>query len=139
MARMRISLLAEIEKIQRAAADGKVRLRQLGVFIFFSMENGEAWVLEVSESDAVQVAAAEKSLEPPVEEDPETIEINWSHTFALRERRLFLTAYADKTEAELVGAPTQQIKAAIRRIMKQYSSELMQQVHLSSEETGAVR
>jgi len=137
MARMRISLIAEIEKIQRAAADCRVRLRQLGVFIFFSMENGDAWVLEVSESDAVQVAAAGQALEPPVEENPETIEINWSHTFALRERKLFLTSYADKMETELVGAPTQQIQAAVRRIMKQYSSELISQVHLSPDEAGA--
>ena len=137
MARMRISLIAEIEKIQRAAADGRVRLRQLGVFIFFSMDNGDAWVLEVSESDAVQVAAAGQALEPPVQEDPETIEINWSHTFALRNRRLFLTDYGDKKEDELVGAPTQQIRAALRRIMKQYPAELMNQVHLSSDKVTA--
>jgi hypothetical protein len=137
MAQMRISLIAEIEKIQRAAAECKVRLRQLGVFIFFSMDNGDGWVLEVSESDAVQVVAAGQALEPPVEEDPETIEINWSHTFTLRNRTLFLTAYADKTENELVGAPTQQIRAAIRRIKKQYPAELMHQLHLSSDEVGA--
>ena len=137
MARMRISLIAEIEKIQKAAADGKVRLQQLGVFIFFSMENGDAWVLEVSENDAVQVAAAGQALEPPVEENSETIEINWSHTFALRDRKLFLTGYVDKKEDELVGAPSQQIRAAVRRILKQYSSELISRVHLSPDEAGA--
>jgi len=137
MARMKISLLAEIEKIQRAAADGRVHLRQLGVFIFFSMENGDAWAVEVSENDAVQVAAAGQALEPPVEENPETIEINWSHTFALRDRKMFLTGYADKKEEELVGAPTQQIRAAVRRIMKQYPAELMNQVHLGSDEVAA--
>jgi hypothetical protein len=134
MARMKVSLLAEIEKIQRAAADKKSRLRELGVFIFFSMENGDAWVLEVSDSDAVQVAEAGKALAPPVAENPETIEINWSHTFVLQDRQLFLTAYADKAEAELAGAPTQQINAAIRRIMKRYSPELLNQVHVRSEE-----
>ena len=139
MAKMKISLIAEIEKIQRAAADTKARLRELGVFIFFSMENGDAWVLEVSDSDAVQVAAGGQALEPPVDENPETIEINWSHTFALRERKLFLTDYADRTETELAGAPTQQINAAIRRIMKQYSPELLSQVHVKKpDEASAV-
>ena len=137
MAQMKVSLLAEIEKIQRTAADKKQRLRELGVFIFFSQENGDAWVLEVSDGDAVQVAEGGKALEPPVDENPETIEINWSHTFALKDRQLLLTAYKDKAETELADAPTQQINAAIRRIMKRYSPELLNQVHVRGDETDA--
>ena len=135
MAQMKISLLGEIEKIQRLAADKKERLRELGVFIFFSLENGDAWVLEVSDGDAVQVADAGQAMEPPVDENSETIEINWSHTFAVQDRKLFLTDYADKTEMELAGAPTQQISAAMRRIMKRYSPELLNQVHVRTGET----
>ena len=56
MQQMKVSLLGEIAKIQRDAAEFKARVYQLGVFIFFSMENGDAWVLEVTDSDAVQVA-----------------------------------------------------------------------------------
>jgi len=138
MAQMKVSLLAEIEKIQRTAADKKKRLRELGVFIFFSLENGDAWVLEVSDSDAVQVAEGGLALEPPVDENPETIEINWSHTFTLKDRKLFLTDYADKSETELAGAPTQQISAAIRRIMKRYSPELLDQVHVRRDEAADV-
>ena len=137
MAQMKISLMAEIEKIQRAAVDGKERLHELGVFIFFSMANGDAWLLEISDSDAVQVAEDGKALDAPVDENPETIEINWSHTFAVRDKKLFLTSYSDKSESELVGAPTQQINAAIRRILKRYSPELLDQVHVCSEETDA--
>ena len=136
VAQMKISLLGEIEKIQRLAADKKERLRELGVFIFFSMENGDAWVLEVSDGDAVQVAEGGQAMEPPVDENPETIEINYSHTFTLQDRKLFLTDYADKTETELAGAPTQQISAAFRRIMKRYSPELLSQVHVRTGETA---
>ncbi len=134
-AQMKISLMGEIEKIQRLAADKKERLRELGVFIFFSMANGDAWVLEVSDGDAVQVAGEGQPLEPPVDENPETIEINWSHTFALKDRRLLLTDYKDKQETELAGAPTQQISAAMRRIMKRYSPELLSQVHVRTDKT----
>ena len=100
------------------------------------MENGDAWVLEVSDGDAVQVAEAGQAMEPPVDENPETIEINYSHTFALQDRKLFLTDYADKTKTELAGAPTQQISAAMRRIMKRYSPELLSQVHVRTDETA---
>ena len=129
-AQMKISLMAEIEKIQRAAAEKSEQFYELGVFIFFSMQNGDAWVLEVSESDAVQVADGGKALEPPVDENPETIEINWSHTFAVKEKKLFLTAYDDKEESLLKGAPTQQINAAIRRVIKRYSPDVLSQIHV---------
>jgi hypothetical protein len=133
---MKVSLMLEIEKIQRAAVDKKERLRELGVFIFFSQDNGDAWVLEVSDSDAVKVAEGGRALEPPVDENPETIEINWSHTFVLQDRKLLLTDYQDKKETELAGAPTQQINAAIRRIMKRYSPELLDQVHVRTDQTA---
>lgn len=136
VAQMKLSLMGEIEKIQRAAADTKARLRELGVFIFFSMDNGDAWVLEVSDGDAVQVADGGLAMEPPVDENPETIEINWSHTFTLKDRKLILTDYADKKETELAGAPTQQINGAIRRIMKRYSPELLSQVHVRRDEAA---
>ena len=131
MAELKVSLIGAIEKIQLAAIEKKARLQELGVFIFFSLENGDAWVLETTDSDAVQVAEAGKALEPPVDEDPEKIVIDWSHTFAIRDRTLFLTAYKDGTETEFTNAPTQQIHAAIRRILKQYSPELLSQVHMN--------
>lgn len=136
MAQMKVSLMAEIEKIQRVAADKKERLRELGVFIFFSMKNGDAWVLEVSDNDAVQVAEGGQALEPPVDENPETIEIEWSHTFSFKDRKMFLTGYADKMETELADAPTQQISAALRRIMKRFSPEMLSQVHLRTDEAA---
>ncbi len=133
MEQIKISLVAEIEKIQAAAAEKRAILRELGVFIFFSDQDGDAWVLEVTDSDAVQVAKAGKPIEIELDENPELIEINWSHTYKLRSKRFFLTAYADKQETELVGAPTQQINAAIKRIYKRYTPELLDQVHLDTD------
>lgn len=136
MEQMKISLQGEIKKIQEAAA-GKLKImRELGVFVFFSDEQGDAWVLEVTDSDAVQVASGGKPIEIDLEENPETIEINWTHTYALRDKRLFLTDYANKQEAELATAPTQQINAAIKRIYKRYTPELLNQVHLDTEHSS---
>jgi hypothetical protein len=134
MQRMKVSLMGEIAKIQRAAIDFRISVHELGVFIFFSMENGDAWVLEVTDCDAVQVAEAGQANEPPVNEDRERIKVDWSHSFVLQDRKLFLTAYKDGTERKIVGAPTQRINAAVRRIMKQYPAELLNKVHLRNEE-----
>ena len=129
---VKVSLLAEIAKIQQAAVERRETFRELGVFLFFSTSQGDAWVLEVTDSDAVKVAEAGSAMDVPIDENPETIEVNWSHTFAIRERQFFLTAYADKTEARLENAPTQQIRAAIRRVRKRFSPEMLGQVHVSA-------
>ena len=134
MQQLKLSLIAEIEKIQRAAKQGEEIVRELGVFVLWSDNDGDAWLMEVSESDIVQVAGKGEPLEFPIDENPETIEIEWSHIFDIRERQLYLTAYADKSESCLETAPTQRINAAIRRIRKKYSEEVLSQVHVSAPE-----
>lgn len=127
---MKISLLAAIEKIQGQAVDKKPAFQELGVFQFFCDDQGDAWLLEITESDAVQVASGGVPLSVPIDENPETIEINFSHTFAIRERQLFLTAYADKAESRLDRAPAQQIHAAIRRLRKRFPPEMFAKMHV---------
>ncbi len=135
MRQLRISLMAEIEKIQRAAQQHEETVRELGVFVLWSNREGDAWLLEISESDAVQVARGGEALEAPIDENPETIEINWSHTFAIRDKQLFASAYADKVESCIETAPTKRINAAIRRIRKKYPEEVLNQVHINPPET----
>jgi hypothetical protein len=122
--------MAAIEKAQAQAVEKKVAFQELGVFLFFSDHEGDAWLLEITESDAVQIAKGGERLEVPIDENPETIEINFSHTFALRDRQFFLTAYADKAETRLDKAPTQQIHAAIRRLHKRYPKEMLERMHV---------
>ena len=135
MQQLKISLLADIEKIQRAAHKKEETVRELGVFVLWANKEGDAWLLEISESDAVQVASGGEPLEAPIDENPETIEINWSHTFAIRDRQFFVTTYAGKEESCLEAAPTKRINAAIRRIKKKYSEEVLSQVHINPPET----
>ncbi len=123
-------MLGEVAKIQQAAQGLQETCRVLGVFILFSTKDGDAWVLETTEQDAFQAAAAGQPLPPPVQEQQELIEVDWSHTFALRGRCLVLTSHADGAAAVLAAAPVQQISAAVRRISRQYPAELLRQVHL---------
>ena len=135
--RMKTSLMAAIETIQADAATHKPAFRELGVFLFYSDTAGDAWLLEITESDAVQVAQAGEPLAAPIDENPETIEINFTHTFTLRDRQLVLTAYADKAETILERAPAQQIRAAIRRVRKRYPPEMLSSMHVSAPESGS--
>jgi len=129
---MKVSLVAAIERIQDQAVEKKATFHELGVFLFFSDHEGDAWMLESTESDAVQIARGGERLEVPIDENPETIEINFSHTFAIRERQLVLTGYADKVEVLLDRAPTSQIHAAIRRLHKRYPKEMLARMHVES-------
>ncbi len=126
----RLTLMNAVTTLQQDAAEGKVVHRELGVFFFFSLVNGDAWVLEMTDQDAVQVAAEGEVLVPPIDENPETIEVNWSHTFALKEKKLELTAYSDKSVTVLANAPARELNAAMKRMKKQFSREQLSQVHI---------
>ncbi len=130
---MKISLLGEVTKIQDAARLRQAICHELGVFILFSTQDGDAWVLETTDRDAFQAAAAGQPLALPVNENSDIIEVDWTHHFVLRDRRLFLSNYTNSAEIEVLLAPTMQISAALRRITKQYPAELLRQVHVRSE------
>lgn len=132
-----VSLMSAVRDIQAEAVNKRVVCRELGVFFFYTTELGDAWLLEMTESDCVQIAKEGLALEPPIDENTETIEINYSHIFKLENKQLLLTAYADKAIQVLTDAPTRELSAAIRRIRKKFSGNQLQQVHLPPPETPA--
>ena len=129
-----ISLQNAISTIQKAASQGVQKVHELGEFVLFSTTGGDAWLLEVTESDALQVAAVKEILTVDFEENPETIEINWSHTFEIKDRQFVITAYKDKKVEAIENYPTHPIMAAIKRIKKKYSPELLESVHVEQEQ-----
>ncbi len=135
--RLKISLLSEIGKIQDAARHQVETVQELGVFILFADQEGDAWLLEITESDAVQLASAGQPLDVPVNETPDTIEINWSHTFTLGDRNLLVNSYADGRETCLEQAPARQINAVVLRIREKYSPDQLNRVHLERPEAAA--
>ena len=131
---MKITLMSGVTAIQDAAVKKQKVNHELGVFFLYATAAGDAWLLEMTDCDCVQVARAGEIMESPIDENPETIEINWSHTFALRDKRFEITAYADKTVRILDDAPAKEIHAAIRRIRKRFSEEQLRAVHLPVKE-----
>lgn len=133
-----VTLMSGVQAIQAEAVNKKAVCRELGVFFFFSTGRGDAWLLEMTECDCIQVAREGVVLEPPIVENAETIEINYSHTFALESKRLTITDYIDKTTQILTDAPTHELSAAIRRVRKKLSSKQLQKVHLSQPDNSTV-
>ena len=108
-----------------------------GSFSSIATASGDAWLLEMTDSDCVQVARQGVALEPPIDENSEIIEINYSHTFALVNKQLIITAYADKSTQLLADAPARELSAAIRRIKKKFSKDQLEKVHLPTPEEPA--
>jgi len=130
-----ISLQNGINAIQEAASKGIQKVHELGVFVFFSTTDGDAWLLEVTEMDGLQVAAGKEILTVDLEENPETIEINWTHIFEIQDKQFVTTAYKDKKVEKIDNYPTHPILAAIKRIKKKYSPEQLESVHIDQEPT----
>lgn len=127
---LKLTLTGGVKDIQADAVAKKPMTRELGVFFFYSSVKGDAWVMEMTDCDCVQVAKEGAALEVPIDENQETIEINWSHRYVIDNRQLHITAYADKSMEILTDAPTRELSAAMRRIRKRFSREQLKQVHL---------
>ncbi len=131
------SLSEEIGNLQQAAAVKHSLFKTLGVFVLFSTAEGDAWVLEATEMDAVQVAAKGEKVAVEIDETPETIEVNWPYRFAIADKQLVLTAYQDKSVLRLTDAPSQQINAAVKKIRQRIPPELLKSLHLEEEAVPA--
>ena len=129
-----VTLMGEVRKVQEDALAKRVAYREVGVFFFFSTAAGDAWLLEMTERDCLQVARAGEFLPTPIDEGPQTIEINYSHMFAIDNRQLIVMPY--NRDSEVVGvladAPCQELHAAMRRIERKLSSGQLQNVHLDA-------
>jgi hypothetical protein len=133
----KVTLMGGVEAIQIFAEQRKAATKEIGVFFFYATVAGDAWLLEMTDCDCVQVAKGGERLEAPIDENPETIEVNWSHQFKIVNKQLELTAYADRTVTVMVDAPAQAIHAMLRRIRKKFSPEQLRKVHVESAEGSA--
>ena len=131
------SVKKEIDRIRESAAAGKSVVRTLGVFVLFSSEGGDAWLFEVTDMDAIQVARDGKPLDITIEENPETIEIDWTHKFEDREKKLVLVSYKDKSEIVPEGYPSHSILSTVRKIRKRIPADLMRAIHVENESAAA--
>jgi hypothetical protein len=130
----KVTLGGEVAKMQEQAGMKIATVRELGVFFLFATASGDAWLLEMTDCDAIQIAAAGQLIDPQIEENPETIAVNWTHTFVVQDKALTLTAYADKAVFAIADAPSQAVSAALRRLRRHFSKEQLSQVHLAVDE-----
>lgn len=111
-------------------------MKELGVFILFATEKGDAWLLETTDMDCVQIADQGNKIDIELEENPETIEINWAHSFTIKDKKFITTSYQDEAVKEWEGYPAQSISEAMKRIRKRFPKELLDSIHLNEKEAS---
>ena len=126
----KVSINDEVAKLQTSAANHEETMKVIGVFIFFSTKEGDAWLLELTEMDAVLVAKAGEKIEVEINESSETIEVNWSHQFTVKDKVFTTTAYADKAIETHNNAPTASINATIKKLQSRFSSDILDKIHV---------
>ena len=131
---LRVSLMDAVEKVCQAALQKKQSIIELGVFVLFSTRDGNGWLFEVTQSDCVQLTLDGEILAHPINENPETIEIEWSHIFRVVHKQMLLTAYKDRSEEVLADCPVKEVSASIKRIAKKIPPELLEKIHLDTEQ-----
>ena len=133
------SVKIEVEKIQESAKAKKAAVLALGVFVLFSTTTGDAWLLEVTDMDAIQVARGGEKLAVQIEENPETIEINWTHKFDVKNKKFILTSYKDKSEEIREEYPVHTILSTVKKIRGRIPAELISSIHLDAEEESTAQ
>lgn len=128
---LKISLMDAVAKSTQAALQKKKLISELGVFLLLSTENGNCWLFEITQSDCVQLAKDGEALKVPIDENPKTIEIEWSHTYKIVDKKMVLTAYSDKNEQVLEDCPVKEVAASMKRISKKIPKEMLAEIHLS--------
>jgi hypothetical protein len=128
------SITVEVKKIQESAVAKKAAVLTLGVFVLFSTTSGDAWLLEVTDMDAIQVAQGGEKLAVEIEENPETIEINWTHKFEVKNKKFILTSYKDKSEEIREDYPAHTILSTVKKILSRIPPEMISTIHLDNEE-----
>ena len=127
---LKISLMNAVEKSVAAATEKRQLIQELGVFVLLATTRGNSWLFEVTQSDCVRLARDAEPLPVPIDENPETIEIEWSHTYKVRDRQMVLTAYSDKSESVMEDCPVKEVSASIKRIRKKIPPEMLSEIHI---------
>lgn len=111
----------EIARLRDHAAARQPTFRLIGALAFFSTASGDAWMLELTEQDAVPVARGGEPLAVTVNETEDVFEVGWTHGFAVKGQLLVTTSYLDHAVASHEGCPVREIREAVERLRQQFS------------------
>ncbi len=130
------TLSAEIAKLREKVKEKSAVMWTRRVFVFFSTDEGDAWVLEASGMDALRIAAAGRQIEVDVTQTDDAIEVTWSHQFTIR-KDFTVTDYADQSRMVFASYPAARIRALLTRARSSLPPEVLASIHLDEQNDPA--
>lgn len=121
--------------IRQCAVERCPRIIDLGVFVLYSDKKGNAWLFEVTGRDCVRLALNGEIQEVSIEENPQTIEIDYQYSFVERDGRLVLSGYENSDEVIFRQVTTRKLVEVFERIRAKCSPELLAGLHLEKSQT----
>jgi len=130
---VKVTVRQAIDDIAQDAIKKLEKIKVMGVFVLFATDKGDAWLLEITDKDAIRIATKGKVCEIELDENPETIMINWSHKYSITNKKFTTTAYRNKRKAEYENYPIAKINKAIKKAKEKLSPELLKELHIKNE------
>lgn len=118
----KVFVTSEIARLQQHAATKRHGLKLFGSLLFFATGQGDAWVLELVEQDALRVSRGGQSLPVKISETEDNLEIGWTHSFIVKGAQFITTAYLDGSVETYHNCPVTVIKDAQEKLKREYSS-----------------
>src|SRR3972149_10534815 len=104
LSREQINIEREVEYIVRRAAERDARVVMLGPLVFFSIETGDAWLLDPSDQLALCLARDGDPRPVNITESAETFAIGWDMTYQMNGDRFIVAAQSGQSRT-IIGYP----------------------------------
>lgn len=119
----------EIARLQEHAATKQSGLKLIGTLVFFATEQGDAWLLELTEQDALLVARGGQKIPVKILETEDDLEISWTHSFVIKGSQFITTAYLDDKVDTHNNYPVTVIKDAQNKFRRKFSDQQLKRIH----------
>ena len=108
------SVTGEVSYIQRLALQRDARVVTLGSLVFFSIQSGDAWLLDTEDGLALKLAEDGDPLPNRIIETTERFMIEWNMNYQIDDTA-FIYRDATGSRRVIVGYPIAEIRKAIER------------------------
>jgi len=125
-----VSLLEAADVIRQCATERCSRIIVLGVFVLCADKKGNAWLFEVTGSDAVCLVKAGEVQKVLIDENVKTIEIDYQYSFLEQDGLLVLNAYENKGQVIFHKQKSSELLELFEQVRKKCTPELLASLHV---------
>lgn len=116
-----LSLIKEVDYIIDRSRDCDSRVVALGSLILFSTVTGDAWILDMNDDLALNLAVGGEKLSFEITETHESFNIGWTAKFHINKNEFVVYEASGKIRA-FIGYPTREILNMMRQVKSQMST-----------------